>query len=81
VVSIFLSRIKDPIVVSPTIHLDVSNQPGFSQILACFGMFSAFSGGGGAVKNPIVVIRTFLSFAFQVELEGHWPWQEKMGEA
>src|SRR5215469_18197709 len=25
----------------------------------------------------IVVIRTFLSFSLEVELEGHWPWQQK----
>jgi hypothetical protein len=23
----------------------------------------------------IVLIRTFLSFTLQVDLEGHWPWQ------
>lgn len=23
----------------------------------------------------IVLVRTFLSFSLQVELEGHWPWQ------
>jgi hypothetical protein len=23
----------------------------------------------------IVVIRTFLSFALEVEIQGHWPWQ------
>jgi uncharacterized membrane protein len=25
----------------------------------------------------IVIIRTFLSFALEVELTGHWPWQQK----
>jgi uncharacterized membrane protein len=25
----------------------------------------------------IVVIRTFLSFSLEVELDGHWPWQRK----
>jgi uncharacterized membrane protein len=28
-----------------------------------------------AVLGLIVVIRTFLSFALEVELEGRWPWQ------
>lgn len=28
-----------------------------------------------AVLAGIVVIRTFLSFALEVELEGRWPWQ------
>ncbi len=27
------------------------------------------------VLAVIVLIRTFLSFALEVELEGHWPWQ------
>jgi uncharacterized membrane protein len=27
------------------------------------------------VLGLIVLIRTFLSMALQVELEGHWPWQ------
>lgn len=27
------------------------------------------------VLGLIVVIRTFLSFSLEVELEGHWPWQ------
>ncbi len=25
----------------------------------------------------IVAIRTFLSFSLEVELEGHWPWQQR----
>ena len=28
-----------------------------------------------AVLAGIVLVRTFLSFALEVELEGHWPWQ------
>ena len=24
----------------------------------------------------IVLIRTFLSFSLEVEIKGHWPWQE-----
>jgi uncharacterized membrane protein len=30
-----------------------------------------------AVLGGIVLIRTFLSFSLEVELEGRWPWQEK----
>jgi uncharacterized membrane protein len=30
-----------------------------------------------AVLGGIVVIRTFLSFTLEVELEGRWPWQKK----
>lgn len=29
------------------------------------------------VLGMIVLIRTFLSFSLQVELEGRWPWQRK----
>lgn len=29
-----------------------------------------------AVLGGIVVIRTFLSFTLEVELEGRWPWQK-----
>jgi uncharacterized membrane protein len=29
------------------------------------------------VLAVIVVIRTFLSFSLEVELTGHWPWQQK----
>lgn len=29
------------------------------------------------VLSIIVLIRTFLSFTLNVELNGHWPWQEK----
>lgn len=28
-----------------------------------------------AVLAGIVLIRTFLSFSLEVEIEGHWPWQ------
>lgn len=34
---------------------------------------------GVLVLGLIVVIRTFLSTALQVELEGHWPWQRAEG--
>jgi hypothetical protein len=27
------------------------------------------------ILGLIVLIRTFLSMALQLELEGHWPWQ------
>ncbi|HWT12439.1 MAG TPA: DUF1622 domain-containing protein [Allosphingosinicella sp.] len=30
-----------------------------------------------AVLAGIVLIRTFLSFALEVEIEGRWPWQPK----
>lgn len=32
-----------------------------------------------AVLAGIVLIRTFLSFALEVELEGRWPWQRAVG--
>lgn len=28
-----------------------------------------------AVLGVIVIIRTFLSFSLEVEINGHWPWQ------
>ena len=34
--------------------------------------------GEVAVLGGIVLIRTFLSFSLEVELEGRWPWQEKV---
>lgn len=33
-----------------------------------------------AVLAGIVLIRTFLSFALEVEIEGRWPWQRQSGE-
>lgn len=30
-----------------------------------------------AVLAGIVVIRTFLSFSLEVEIEGRWPWQQR----
>ena len=33
--------------------------------------------GGVLVLGIIVLIRTFLSMALEVELEGRWPWQPK----
>lgn len=35
-----------------------------------------------AVLGLIVLIRTFLSFSLEVEINGHWPWQEsRRGDA
>jgi uncharacterized membrane protein len=31
-----------------------------------------------AVLGGVVLIRTFLSFSLEVELEGRWPWQAKV---
>ncbi|HEU5481882.1 MAG TPA: DUF1622 domain-containing protein, partial [Sphingomicrobium sp.] len=33
-----------------------------------------------AVLAGIVLIRTFLSFSLELEIEGRWPWQRKPGE-
>jgi uncharacterized membrane protein len=33
-----------------------------------------------AVLAGIVVIRTFLSFSLEVEIEGRWPWQRRRGQ-
>ena len=33
-----------------------------------------------AVLAGIVLIRTFLSFSLEVEIEGRWPWQRGAGE-
>lgn len=33
-----------------------------------------------AVLAGIVIIRTFLSFSLEVEIEGRWPWQRKKGQ-
>jgi uncharacterized membrane protein len=33
------------------------------------------------ILGLIVVIRTFLSFALEVELNGRWPWQERAPES
>ena len=34
-----------------------------------------------AVLAGIVLIRTFLSFTLQLEIEGHWPWQRARHDA
>ena len=33
-----------------------------------------------AVLAAIVLVRTFLSFALEAEIEGHWPWQRRAAE-
>ena len=33
-----------------------------------------------AVLAGIVLIRTFLSFSLELEIEGRWPWQRRAGE-
>src|SRR3954451_14562469 len=33
-----------------------------------------------AILGLIVLIRTFLSFSLEVEIEGHWPWQRAQAE-
>jgi uncharacterized membrane protein len=33
------------------------------------------------VLGLVVVVRTFLSFSLEAELEGQWPWQRKAHEA
>lgn len=33
-----------------------------------------------AVLGAVVVIRTFLSWSLEVEIEGRWPWQSKRAE-
>lgn len=33
------------------------------------------------VLAGIVLIRTFLSFSLEVEIEGRWPWQKRAGRA
>ena len=32
------------------------------------------------VLGAIVIIRTFLSFSLELEIEGRWPWQRRSGE-
>ena len=32
------------------------------------------------VLGAIVLIRTFLSFSLELEIEGRWPWQRRAGE-
>ena len=37
-------------------------------------------GLGKTTLAGIVIIRTFLSFSLEVEIEGRWPWDRKKGE-
>lgn len=32
------------------------------------------------VLGAIIIIRTFLSFSLELEIEGRWPWQRRSGE-
>ncbi len=34
-----------------------------------------------AALGVLVLIRTFLSWSLEVELEGYWPWQRRQVEA
>jgi uncharacterized membrane protein len=34
-----------------------------------------------AVLAAVVLVRTFLSFALEAEIEGRWPWQQRAREA
>lgn len=34
-----------------------------------------------AVLGGVVLIRTFLSFSLEVEIDGRWPWRKKEGRA
>jgi uncharacterized membrane protein len=34
-----------------------------------------------AILGGIVLIRTFLSFSLEVEIEGRWPWDRHKGES
>jgi uncharacterized membrane protein len=36
-----------------------------------------FSLNSLTVLAVLVLIRTFLSFALETEIEGHWPWQRE----
>ena len=36
---------------------------------------------GVGVLAVVVAVRTFLSFTLDVELEGHWPWQQRRAPA
>ena len=33
------------------------------------------------ILGVIVIIRTFLSFSLEVEIDGHWPWQSRSRES
>ncbi|MFU8850860.1 DUF1622 domain-containing protein [Micromonospora sp. SL1-18] len=44
-------------------------------IIRSVAVSPTFAGVG--VLGLIVLVRTFLSFSLQVELEGRWPWQDR----
>lgn len=44
-------------------------------IIRTVAVSPTFAGVG--VLAVIVLVRTFLSFSLEVELEGHWPWQRR----
>lgn len=46
----------------PDCHYSFSNVPNTFERLGILGL--------------IIVIRTFLSFSLQIEIEGRWPWQQ-----
>jgi len=46
-----------------------------ADIIRIVAVFPTFSSVG--VLGVIVLVRTFLSFTLEVELEGRWPWQRQ----
>lgn len=46
-----------------------------ADIIRTVAIDPTFTGVG--VLAALVAVRTFLSFALEVELEGRWPWQER----
>lgn len=46
-----------------------------ADIIRTVAVSPSFRGVG--VLALVVAVRTFLSFALDVELEGHWPWQSR----
>lgn len=46
-----------------------------ADIIRTVAVAPTFQGVG--VLAVVVAVRTFLSFTLDVELEGHWPWQQR----
>lgn len=46
-----------------------------ADIIRTVAVAPSFEGVG--VLAVVVAVRTFLSFTLDVELEGHWPWQQR----
>ncbi len=46
-----------------------------ADIIRTVAVTPTFEGVG--VLAVVVAVRTFLSFTLDVELEGHWPWQQR----